>query len=146
MVELNILDRAREKVQDLMKNNDPSHDWFHVQRVYQNAMNLYTQELPAFTAQGIELDFLVIQLAALFHDVADFKYEFTNSKTLEEILEDRLGEFFQQFQSECSKEQKDKVLYIISNMSWRKELEQKGNSPIPLPVSKQEHFVLINEF
>jgi len=45
---------------------------------------------------------------------------------MEEIAEERLAEFFRLFKDQCSQEQKEKVIYIILNISWRKELEMKG--------------------
>ena len=116
-----ILTTARTYVQDLMKSNDPSHDIYHVERVFKNAMHLYRSE-----PSPASLDLLVIQLAALFHDVVDFKYDHSKEKTMEEIAEERLAEFFYQFKDECSQEQKENVVYIILNVSWRKELEMKG--------------------
>ncbi len=116
-----ILKSARKHVQDLMKSNDPSHDIYHVDRVFKNAIHLYESE-----SNSNNLDLLVIQLAALFHDVVDFKYDHSNNKTMEEIAEERLAKFFQQFKEECSQEQKEKIIYIIMNVSWRKELEMKG--------------------
>lgn len=114
-----MLKAARVRVQELMKNNDPSHDWHHVERVYKNAMHLYDKE----TGSGKNLDLLVIQLAALFHDVVDFKYEHSKAESLDEIANARLAEFFEEFKAECTKEQKEQIIYIIMNISWRKELE-----------------------
>lgn len=122
-----ILNAARSHVQELMKNNDPSHDWHHVERVYKNALHLYETEKAS--NDGLELDLLVIQLAALFHDVVDFKYEHSKSKSLDEIAHERLSDFFNKFQSVCTNEQKEKIIYIIMNISWRKELEA-GNKQI----------------
>lgn len=110
-----------------MKNNDPSHDWFHVERVYKNAMHLYDSEAPELIAKGANLDLLVIQIAALFHDIADFKYEYNSTMEPAEILEERLGDFFLQFENECTKEQKKEIFFIILNISWRKELEMTGS-------------------
>lgn len=130
MKESNILREAREKVQELMKNNDPSHDWFHVERVYRNAMYLYDLESQRLFNRGVNLDLLVIQIAALFHDIADFKYEYNNIMDPKEILEERLGDFFKRFESECTKEQKNEIFHIILNISWRKELEMKDTVDI----------------
>ena len=123
---MNMLEAARNKVKELMKNNDPSHDWLHVERVYNNAMHLYEVESPLL-AEGQTMDLTIIQLAALFHDVVDFKYEHSKSKSLDEIAEERLGPFFEQYHRDCTKDQKEKIIYIMMNLSWRKELESGSN-------------------
>jgi HD superfamily phosphodiesterase len=43
VVESDIIDSAKLFVQELMKNNDPSHDWYHVERVYKLAIYLAEQ-------------------------------------------------------------------------------------------------------
>jgi uncharacterized protein len=114
-----------------MKANDPSHDWYHVERVYKLACHIAEKEIPSLANDGIYLDLLVIKLAALFHDVVDFKYDHDKSKSMEEIASERLNDFFSKFQDECSDEQKEKIIFIILNMSWRKELESaQKNIPI----------------
>ena len=39
-----IIESAKEFVKEMMKNNDPSHDWYHVERVYKNALHIIEQE------------------------------------------------------------------------------------------------------
>ena len=126
MKNLDILTAAKEHVQELMKNNDPSHDWYHVERVYKNALYLAEKEGIILANKGECLDMLVIQLAALFHDIVDFKYEHSKSQSMEEIAHERLKVFFEKFSNECSVLQSKKIIHIILNISWRKELEQKG--------------------
>jgi len=43
-----------------------SHDWFHIDRVRRNAVSLAAEE-------KIE-DMLAVELAALLHDIKDWKY------------------------------------------------------------------------
>lgn len=83
----NMIEAAQELVKELMKSNDPSHDWHHVERVYQNALHL--AECESKNNSSIDMD--VVKLAALFHDVVDFKYDHGNSKTMDEIAIERLG-------------------------------------------------------
>lgn len=49
------------------KLNDPEggHDWFHIERVYKNALLI---------ARDTNCDLLVVQLGALLHDIADSKF------------------------------------------------------------------------
>lgn len=48
-----------------LKNAEAGHDWFHIQRVYRNAMVIGRQE---------PCNLQVVQLAALLHDIADSKF------------------------------------------------------------------------
>ncbi len=52
-------------VKETLKNAESGHDWFHINRVYNNAMLI---------AKGEEVDLFVVQLAALLHDIADSKF------------------------------------------------------------------------
>ncbi|WVQ88593.1 hypothetical protein IAS59_002329 [Cryptococcus gattii] len=56
--------RAEELVKAHMAKYDPSHDWAHVDRVRKMAMTI---------ARSMDNapDFLVVELAALFHDLSD---------------------------------------------------------------------------
>lgn len=48
-----------------LQNAEGGHDWFHVERVYKNTMLIAKTE---------NCDILVVQLAALLHDIADSKF------------------------------------------------------------------------
>ena len=52
-------------VKDTLRDAEGGHDWFHIERVYRNALALNKME------QGDEL---VVSLAALLHDIADSKF------------------------------------------------------------------------
>ncbi len=60
-----LIDHTINFVKDQLKDAEGGHDWFHIQRVYNNALNI---------AQGEHCDLLVVQLGALLHDVADSKF------------------------------------------------------------------------
>lgn len=63
---------AKTYISVLMEKNDPSHDYSHVERVYNNAM--YIAKIETCNNPSIDIDYVVLALGALFHDVADFKY------------------------------------------------------------------------
>jgi len=48
-----------------LATTEGGHDWFHVERVYKNALLISNTE---------KVDLLVVQLAALLHDIADSKF------------------------------------------------------------------------
>ena len=57
-----------------MLNQDPSHDFSHVERVISRAEKIYDAESKQQSNSGPKYDLQVIRLAALLHDVADHKY------------------------------------------------------------------------
>lgn len=52
-------------VQDRLKNAEGGHDWFHIGRVLNNAREI---------AAGEKVDLFVVELGALLHDIADYKF------------------------------------------------------------------------
>ncbi|NDI98629.1 HD domain-containing protein [Flavobacterium sp. LaA7.5] len=52
-------------VKEQLENAEGGHDWFHIQRVYNNALKI---------AETEACDLLVVQLGALLHDIADSKF------------------------------------------------------------------------
>lgn len=59
------IEKTVEFVKSSFENAEGSHDWWHVYRVWQNAIHIAEQE---------KADLLVVQLAALLHDIADWKF------------------------------------------------------------------------
>lgn len=59
-----IIDRALTFVQKIFENDFSGHDYFHTLRVFKMATRIAEQE---------NADLLIVQLAALLHDVDDFK-------------------------------------------------------------------------
>lgn len=52
-------------VKEQLHDAEGGHDWFHIERVYKNAMLIVKEE---------SCDELVVQLGALLHDIADSKF------------------------------------------------------------------------
>lgn len=69
-------------VKDKLTNAESGHDWFHIERVYKNALLIAEEE---------ECDLTVVKLAALLHDIADSKFhggdESVGPKTARTFLE-----------------------------------------------------------
>jgi len=102
---------AREFAREIMSKNDPSHDFYHVERVHNTAMQIASNE-----SDPDKIDLLVLQLSAYFHDFFDLKYEKGHDGSLKEKLEhfyDAHG---------VSQERRQKISFIIRNLSFRKEL------------------------
>lgn len=61
----NLVDITKAFVKAQLAQAEGGHDWFHIERVYNNAILI---------AQGEACDLLVVQLGALLHDIADSKF------------------------------------------------------------------------
>lgn len=63
----NIISRTREYVRDELSGEGTGHDWWHVDRVTRTALYIAGKE------PGV-IDLFVVELAALLHDIGDFKF------------------------------------------------------------------------
>lgn len=61
-----IIAHTIEFVKQELENAEGGHDWFHIQRVWKNALTIASTES--------EADLLIVQLGALLHDIADSKF------------------------------------------------------------------------
>lgn len=77
-----IIENTITFVKNQLQNAESGHNWFHVERVYKNAMLIAKTE---------SCNLLVVQLAALLHDIADSKFhngdETIGPKTARNFLE-----------------------------------------------------------
>ncbi len=77
-----IIDATIIFVKQQLQNAEGGHDWFHIERVYKNALQI---------AKNENCDVLVVQLGALLHDIADSKFydgdEIIGPKTARAFLE-----------------------------------------------------------
>ncbi|KAJ3480650.1 hypothetical protein NLI96_g8200 [Meripilus lineatus] len=64
---------AERLMEETMARYDPSHDKYHVQRVRKTALTIARSVGPPSSSESTP-DLLVIELAALLHDVLDKKY------------------------------------------------------------------------
>lgn len=60
-----IIDTTIEFVKQTLSNAEGGHDWFHIERVYKNALHINKEE---------GADHLIVALGALLHDIADYKF------------------------------------------------------------------------
>ena len=71
------MEKIKLRIQELFKGESSGHDYFHTLRVYNNACKI---------AQKEECNILLVQLAALLHDVDDIKIfntkNYNNAKTI----------------------------------------------------------------
>lgn len=62
---MSIIDNTIVFVKDKLQNTEAGHDWFHIERVYKNALLIASNE---------ECDLNIVKLGALLHDIADSKF------------------------------------------------------------------------
>lgn len=60
-----IISKTIDFVKEELKNAEGGHDWFHIERVFKNAILISKDE---------KADVFVVSLAALLHDIADAKF------------------------------------------------------------------------
>jgi len=79
---MTIIDNTILFVKQQLENAEGGHDWFHIERVYKNALLI---------AEGEDCDLTVVKLGALLHDIADSKFhggdETVGPKTARTFLE-----------------------------------------------------------
>lgn len=99
-----IIENAKIFVKNTLKNAEGGHDWFHIQRVYNNALQI---------AEGEKADLMVVELGALLHDIADSKFHNGDETVGPKVARDFLQ------QQEVSEEIIDHVVKIIENISFK---------------------------
>jgi len=60
-----LIEATKSFVKETLKNAEGGHDWFHTERVYNNALLISKTE---------DVSVYVVQLGALLHDIADSKF------------------------------------------------------------------------
>lgn len=106
-------------VKEKLENAEGGHDWFHIQRVFKNALLI---------ARGEDCDETVVKLGALLHDIADSKFhdgdETVGPKTARDFLE-REG---------APEATIAHVIQIINNISFKGGNQEKTFSSIELNI------------
>ena len=77
-----VIQNTKNFVQNTLKGAEGGHDWFHILRVYNNALTIAKHE---------NVDVFIVELGALLHDIADAKFnegdETVGPKLAREFLE-----------------------------------------------------------
>lgn len=106
-------------VKQTLTEAEGGHDWFHIERVYKNALLI---------AQSESCDTLIVQLGALLHDIADSKFhngdESIGPKIARKFLEEhQVGEPIIEH-----------VVQIITNISFKGGKTARSFSSIELDI------------
>jgi uncharacterized protein len=114
-----IISKTITFVKETLKNAEGGHDWFHIERVYKNALLIAKEEV---------CNEKIVKLAALLHDIADSKFndgdETVGPETARIFLESE----------DVDKEIIHAVIKIIENISYKGGNFQKEYTSIELDI------------
>lgn len=96
-----IIKKTEKFVQEQLKDDITGHDWWHSKRVRDMALRIAKKEK--------NIDLLVIELAALLHDLVDFKLTNSNDEKVIQWLR----------KLKISEERIDHIMGIIKNLSFK---------------------------
>lgn len=99
-----IINNTINFVKARLEKEGSGHDWWHVKRVYENSIEIAKKEK--------EVDFFILALAALLHDIADHKFGYKDIDR-ENIITD-----FLKNEGVIDKDIK-KIVYIVNNISFK---------------------------
>lgn len=106
-----IIENTIEYVKNELKNAEGGHDWFHIERVFKNAILISKEE---------SVDIFVVSLAALLHDIADAKFY----KGDETIGPKKASDFLKQ--QKVAVKTHGHVVNIIKHISFKNSLDKNA--------------------
>ncbi|OQX93096.1 MAG: hypothetical protein B6I17_04315 [Tenericutes bacterium 4572_104] len=106
--QIEIIKQAKEYINSFLKDDSSGHDIFHINRVY---------KLSLYLAKELNANQYIVALSALLHDLDDDKISKGTNRALE-------------FLSKYSVKEKNEILEIINNMSFRDHLKGKSVNSI----------------
>ena len=101
---MSIIENTINFVKKQLKNAESGHNWFHMERVYNNALLIAKDE---------NCDLEVVQLAALLHDIADSKFHDDDETVGPKVARDFLTS------ENVSEATINHVVAIIENVSFK---------------------------
>lgn len=119
MIQTEIIEETKTFVKKTLRNAEGGHDWFHIQRVYNNAKLIVAKE---------NADEFVVTLGTLLHDIADSKFHQGN----EEVGPAMAREFL--LFHAVPEEVVDHVVKIIKNVSFKGGNEKQQFRSIELDI------------
>ncbi|MBI5840537.1 MAG: HD domain-containing protein [Chloroflexi bacterium] len=72
MTKQDIIQKTTAYIKQEFRNDSSGHDWWHIYRVWKNALNICEHE---------QADMFIVQLAALLHDIDDWKFNPNGDET-----------------------------------------------------------------
>jgi uncharacterized protein len=115
----NLIETTIQFVKATLAQAEGGHDWFHIERVYKNAVLIAASE---------NCDLVIVQLGALLHDIADSKFhdgdETIGPRTARTFLESE----------KVAPATIDHVIAIIENISFKGGRVERQFSSIELDI------------
>ena len=115
----NLIETTIQFVKATLAQAEGGHDWFHIERVYKNAVLIAASE---------NCDLVIVQLGALLHDIADSKFhdgdESIGPRTARTFLESE----------KVAPATIDHVIAIIENISFKGGKVERQFSSIELDI------------
>lgn len=99
-----IITKTENYVKDILKNDTSGHDWYHIYRVNNLAKNIASKE---------EANPYIVELGALLHDVADFKFHDGDEEIGPRLTREWL------YSLNVKEEIVEHVAKIVSNISFK---------------------------
>jgi uncharacterized protein len=115
----NLIDTTILFVKETLAQAEGGHDWFHIERVYKNALLIAGSE---------NCDLEIVQLGALLHDIADSKFH-----NGDETIGPKTARTFLEAQNVASATI-DHVIAIIENISFKGGNVKRKFSSIELDI------------
>ncbi len=119
MTNSEIVNRTITFVKEQLKNAEGGHDWFHIERVYKNALLIAREE---------KCDNTVVQLGALLHDIADSKFH-----DGDESIGPKLARAFLESEN-VAESIIDHIIKIIENISFKGGNSNRKFSSVELDI------------
>ena len=123
MITPDLLNNTIFFVKQKLENAEGGHDWFHIERVYKNALQI---------ADGEVCNLEIVKLGALLHDIADSKFHPDASGGDETIGPKLAREFLES--EKVDKATIQHVINIIENISFKGGNTKKTFSSIELDI------------
>jgi len=122
--EQTVIDHTIHFVKATLQDAEGGHDWFHIERVYKNAL-LITSEMPSEESKANPF---VVALGALLHDIADSKFYGGD-----DTIGPKKADTFLKTQA-VSEEIRKQVVKIIENVSFKGGNAAKTHDSIELDI------------
>ncbi len=114
-----LVENTIEFVKKTLEGAEGGHDWFHIERVFNNSKLI---------AKGEKSDLEIVELGALLHDIADSKFH-----NGDETVGPKIASDFLRSQG-ASEEVIDHVIKIIENISFKGGNEEQKFTSIELDI------------
>lgn len=108
-----IIELTEKFVHDFLQKEQTGHDWWHIQRVRKLSLKIAAEE---------KADFFIVEMAALLHDIGDYKFFGGNEQEGQKVAAQFLHSL------SLSPNVTRKILNVTTNISYMKTLSEEDRS------------------